>query len=299
MTTQMTTQSLKGEGMIKTMVFTCRRCGYTTTDKGNYMRHLKRKRQCLVTKEDVPITTLLEEVQEGKQTIDAPSTVYHCPCGKCFTDRSNRFRHMKTCKNKILPIESEPSVPLSVVNELKAEVETLKRLMVQPSNSNTNVTMNVNNGTVNNINIQIRNFGQENMEALPVEVVRDCFMNLDFKNMFKNLYCDANYPENHNVKLKSKKDKQLLMYKGDQWNVMTFSSGLEELFERLSKELVQFARTCKTEAVKDCGEEEFDNLSRLLYAAVEKVEEARIKKFRKEVDQDILCALEEKQIVVS
>lgn len=245
-----------------------------------------------MTNEDLPISTLLEDFIKERE--DA-SHRYVCSCGKSFTDRSNRHRHMKTCTKT----KEEETVPVSVVNELKAEFEKLKQQVMQsPGTGSTTVNNgtvnNINNGTVNNINIQIRNFGNENMEALPMDVVRGCFMNLDFKEMFKNLYCDDNYPENHNVKIKSKKDKQLLMYKQDQWKILPFSTGFEELFHRLSKELMQFVRTCKEEAIEDCGEEEVDRLCRLLYAAAEKVEEVKVKKFRKGVDQDILCVLEEK-----
>lgn len=278
-------------------MFECKRCGYSTIRKIDLLRHLERKKICIPSINDIEPSVLIKELTQKNYN----DHTYDCSkCGTKFNTRQSRHRHMKTCKSILK--EEEPSVPLHVVNELKAEFEKLKQQVMQCSGSNTTVnngTMNINNGVVNNINIQIRNFGQENMDALPMDVVRGCFMNLDFKEIFKNIYCDNNFPENHNIKIKSKKNKQLLMYKQDQWNILPFSTGFEELFHRLSKELVQFIRSCKDEAIEDCGEEEFDRLCRLLYAAAEKVEEAKVKKFRKEVDQDLLCVLEERNMAIT
>jgi hypothetical protein len=176
---------------------------------------------------------------------------------------------------------------------LKQKLESLNKQTAS------NVTNNTNNGTVNNnhIHIEIKNFGNENMAALPIDVIKDSFMNLDFKNVFENLYCDDSYPENQNVKLKSKKDKQLLMFKSDKWNVTTFDYGLDQIFNKLYGLFDEFARHHQEEAMADSGEEEYYKMKRLLQAACDKLDKAG-QRFRKEVDKDIICALEEKKLVV-
>ena len=220
---------------------------------------------------------------------------YDCPyCERQFNSRSNKSRHLNTCKQHPSLVKEE-MVPLSVVTDLQREIAKLKEQVENISHSNTtNNTVNgdVNNGTVNNISIEIKNFGSENMEALPHKLIRECFMNLDFREMMKNLYCDDDFPENHNVKIKSSKAQQLYMYKGDKWNILPYREGTKQIIARLGKVFDEFRRKHPGEAIEDMGEDEFECMSREL---------ASILKGNKqnEIGNDILCALEEKRVVVT
>jgi hypothetical protein len=267
--------------------FECQRCGYVASTKANLIKHLKRVTPCSCTQKNISCEVQLQEL-----TTKVIENGYKCKyCDKMYVNQCNVYRHQKTCK-----VKDDENDLKNVVEELRKEVNQLKKQLTAPTTSN--ITNNTNNGTVNNsINIQIKNFGNENMAALPSDVIKDSFVNLDFKNVFENLYCDDNYPENQNVKLKSKKDKQLLMYKSDKWNVTTFDYGLEEIFNKLYGLFDEFARHHQEEAMADSGEEEYYKMKRLLQAASDKLDKAG-KKFRKGVDNDIICALEEKKLVV-
>lgn len=266
----------------------CRRCGHVSSCKSNLMKHLRRKVPCLPMKEDISIEDMVSNLT-AKEYNDVTYDCSHC--GKRFNTRQSKSRHMQICKAK-----KDIDTDKSQINKLIQEVEELKRRIGEVSNNN---VVNINNGTVNNnnIKIEIKNFGNENMAALPMRTIRECFSTMDFKNMFEALYCDDDFPENQNVKLKSKKDKQLLLYKSDKWNITSFDNGLEEIFNKLYNIFDEFARQHEEEAIEDSGEEEYYKMRRLLQAACEKLDKAG-KVLRKEVDKDIICALEEKKLVV-
>lgn len=269
--------------------FICKRCGFEASKKYTLLCHLQRKKTCPPLKKDLDVLSLIDELTKR----NLPDKTYDCDkCDKKFSTRSGKSHHMKICT----VIKADDQQQIQTLQEtvllMQQELEKLKQ-------QTGNTTNNTNNGTINNINIQIRNFGHENMDALPLSTVRESFMNnLDFKTMFQSLYCDNDFPENHNIKLKSKKDKQLLLYKDNRWNVLPYSTGLQEVFNRLSTELRRFVHLYRQDAIEDCGEEEFEELYELLHAVVHKVEQTRVKKFRKELHKDILCCLEEQTLTV-
>jgi hypothetical protein len=207
---------------------------------------------------------------------------------------------MKICKKNPANMPQEEMIPMSVVKELQQQVTMLQEKVEKISQSNitNNTVNNINNGTVNNITIEIKNFGQENMAALPKQVILDNIG--DYRVLFENLHCDESYPENHNVKLKSKKNKELLLYKNDKWNVLPFSSGLDEIFNNLFNEMQIFISHHRDEVIAELGgEDELESFNRLMYAAYHKLDERRAKQIRKEADTGIICALEGHRMVVA
>lgn len=74
----------------------CRRCKHESTSKSNLLSHLRRKKPCKVTSENVKVQVLIDDllkrpVQEKKR--------YSCSaCNYQFNNRQSKSRHMKTCK---------------------------------------------------------------------------------------------------------------------------------------------------------------------------------------------------------
>lgn len=270
--------------------FTCPRCGHSTCDKSNFVRHLNRKILCKPSVADVSLQELKDKFTYEKVYKDE---TYDCDqCGKRFNSRQGRYKHMKTCD-----VVGAIQMLKKQMADQQREIEFL-RSKVSQSNITNNTVNHINNGTVNNnITIEIKNFGQENMAALPNQVILD---NLgDYRIMFENLYCDETYPENHNVKLKSKKSKELLIYKNDKWNVLPFANGLDEIFNKLFIEMQKFIGAHKDEVIEHLGgEDELESFNRLMYAAYNKLDERRAKEVRKEADTGIICALEGHRMVV-
>lgn len=258
--------------------FNCIRCGYKTDLLCNYKKHLKRQKICDSIIEDV---TLDEEINKYFQEKD---DMFKCECGKTYSSRQGYYTHKKVCshkQNEILKCE---------MNELKSQLNELKR-KVENVGCNTN---NVNNGTINNIIInvksnekkELKNFGYENMEAIPDEFIRSCLMNLEFRTLFENLHCDPEYPENHNVRLKSMKNRQIEMYKDDSWKTLPFQEGLYDIIKQLHNIFDIYYNNNRDKVIEDVGDEIDDLIKTLDEISI-------FTKKSDEIKRDILCALDD------
>lgn len=125
------------------------------------------------------------------------------------------------------------------------------------------------------------------MDAIPHDFIRSCFMNLQFRSLFENLHFDPDFPENHNVRLKSDKRQQLEIYKDDRWKVTPFHSGLAEIINRLSVIFDSFHRKYNHEVLEDMNQHELDVL------LDELTEISKVSKRSEGIRQELLCVLEE------
>ena len=218
-------------------MYVCKRCGYESEYKHCLQNHFKRKVPCQVTKEDISIDVLLNEMAESKQY---SSKTYDCEyCGKKFNKCSNKSRHKKICKEKPRDTETIVHDLSEQVKKLQSQIEDLHASKVQNISSNntsnsstTNNTCNTSNNTNNTQNININlpnNFGRENMAAIPESLISTLFMNLRFRELLANLHCDPNFPENQNVRIRSVKRNTMEIFRNNKWDIMTFTSGLTEL----------------------------------------------------------------------
>jgi hypothetical protein len=154
----------------------------------------------------------------------------HCECNYCykkFNNKSNMYTHRKNCKK---------STKNNSLNDLKIKVEFLIKQNKDLENKINNTIPIIQNNTTNNntqnINInvpKIRDFGKENMDAIPETLVSTLFMDLRFRELLANLHCDPNYPENQNIRIKSIKRNTMEIFRNNKWDIMTFSNGLTEL----------------------------------------------------------------------
>lgn len=196
------------------MEFVCKRCGHKTKTKGNLTTHLKRKNACVANLSDVPVEDLLDELITKRE----PSIIPCRFCDKGFSTLQNRWRHEQDCKQK-----NKVSI-----HDLLVEIESLKKRLPEETPK---ITMNntVNNQININLSTPLREFGFENKDAIPESLISTCFMFLRFRDLLENLHCDPNFPENHNVRLKSLKNKTMEVYQNKKWNVIPLQNGLKDL----------------------------------------------------------------------
>jgi len=101
---------------------------------------------------------------------------------------------------------------------------------------------NINNGTVNNNNIQINNFGSENEEYLDNEY----FIKLLSKNNFekaylkltKDIYLRVDHPENRTIKIENLNNKFAYKYENGKWKGI-LKSELKDLLHNKNKKLIK------------------------------------------------------------
>jgi hypothetical protein len=205
--------------------------------------------------------------------------------------------HQKKCKLRVNTFDVTESGNIA---KIKKEIDGLKDIIkVQQTNNNiTNINIiNKQNNTQNNnfFNnssdirniVKLRNFGNENMGAVPHDFIRGCFMNLQFRSLFENLHFDPQYPENHNIRLKSTKRKCLEIYHNDQWNLTGFTDGLHTIVQNLCNIFYQFQKENKCEVLEDMSSEELTEVLEQL----DKVTE--VSKASESIKKQLLFALEQ------
>jgi hypothetical protein len=115
--------------------------------------------------------------------------------------------------------------------------------MISTMINNTKPTIsNINNGTIttensNNItnNIQINNFGQENLDYLDKEYFKNLIMNQHIEKgyvqLIKDIYLNKEHPENKTVKVENINNKYALVFNNDKWDTM-LKADLKEMLHK-------------------------------------------------------------------
>lgn len=258
-------------------MFDCKRCGHEFTTKGNLVTHLKRKYVCKPEIQDLNVKILLDELTDKQFN----ERTYDCEiCKKKFNTYKSKWRHSKGCQIK----EENQTVPLKTYNDLKDKFE---KAMLRFENhfenkGNLIINNNINNG--NQVIQKLRNFGNENMDAVPPHFIRSSLMNLEYATLFENLHCDPEYPENHNIRIKSKKDKELEMFTQDKWKIKSFKNGLIEVMDHLNRIYEDFCKHNYNDLIEDVGEEDAETTLKELETK---------SKITPDVQKEILHTLEE------
>jgi hypothetical protein len=212
--------------------FICKRCDSLFTIKSHLKSHLQRKNPCEFINDDLDREDLIEELYQRKLN----DKTYDCDyCNMKFNHSSARSRHKKTCKSKPLDkisiLENTVEKLVSQIDNQQSKIDEqqskIEKLEAQPSNTTNNTT---NNNTQINLNgIKLRDFGKENMDALPESLISSLFCDLRFRELLAQLHCDPNYPENHNIRIRSIKRNTMEIFRNNKWDLMNFTKGLNEL----------------------------------------------------------------------
>lgn len=156
-------------------------------------------------------------------TCKGTSSPFQCvKCRKILSSKQSKYKHMKICKG--VQQTTETSQPIQ--HEATPAVQ----------NQNNNYMINNGNCTINNnYTINIRNFGDENMEHITDEVKDRFAKQLNGKgilNLIKDVHFNPKVPENHNIR-KCEDDKQLCkVYENGYWELKDHKSTINELIDK-------------------------------------------------------------------
>jgi hypothetical protein len=133
-------------------------------------------------------------------------------CETIFTRNTNLQRHLKDrCKSKkyydeLELIRKKLNIVIIENEHLKQELKNHNTQVVNNNNNTNNTLANqINNGTVNNnnVNIQLVQFGNENIDDLDIQEALNIYLKSTGGNILSNIlkYVNLNekYPENHNI----------------------------------------------------------------------------------------------------
>lgn len=260
--------------------YNCRRCGYTCDKKGSLVKHFNRKTLCTPTLEDIDVKILLEEIKKPSLT-----SGFQCEfCDKYFSTRQGKYQHKLICKKKKNDDIS------SRIEELTKEINDLKQISSKDKATTNSQNINCNN----TYNIQINNlkpFGSENMEPLDIQTIGDLFLNLDIPELLKILHCNPDYPENHNIRIKSVKRKAIEIYRGNKWDIVTYVNGLSEYLKQGRKIFFEYYKNNKNTVKDEMTSEELEDILKTL-REIDSIEKEVFNKVLKRYYNDLALMLE-------
>ena len=252
--------------------YTCECCCFSTSLKTNFQRHLdtkKHKKRILchqfvtnlspeshhfVTRKSPflsPIVTNNSKNTEKKNNIEEKNSEkkYICKyCNSSFKYRQGMYRHIKfTCKKsndedlkELVKLMNEKLTNITKeVENSKKEIEK-KDKMIQKLSTKLQIT-NYNNTNCIVNNIQLLNYGDTDISHLTKIDYEKALnqVNNAIPNIVKKIHFNPNKPENMNVYIPNIKDKYILIFDGNEWQLKNRSKELNNLIDdkyRLLKE---------------------------------------------------------------
>lgn len=200
---------------MQAQMYVCKRCHYTSTQKGNLQRHLLKEKHCPSTYEDIPIQQLIDELDVKKYNMN--NKCHSCEhCDAKFTHKNNLKRHIDEfhCEHKTV---------------------TANNNLAGAGNSNINIQGNNNTASItNNITIELHDFGNENIDHIlnNFQFLYDCFYARDIVRLIEYIYADPAHPENQNVRLQNQRLKLMEKFLNKSWRTQDMDEMLQQLVDR-------------------------------------------------------------------
>jgi len=179
-------------------MFICNRCNYTTNDKSNFVKHLKKINICNAIDEE----HLSFNPNDQLKTIIKINKNFSCNCGKSYSSSYYLIHHKKTCK-----IINSTSIS-DKIQKLEEEVKLLKENQRTPIVINDNRKLIINSFGEHDISY-IKNEFFHNLLELPRDAI---------KNLSQEIYVNDEHPENQNVKITDSNRNIIKIYKSDDDN---------------------------------------------------------------------------------
>ncbi len=206
------------------MEYKCTRCGYTTNRSNNLKKHLANKIICKPILENIDRQTIYDSIFNKNYKFECEF------CNKTYKTRDVLNKHkLKFHKNEISKKDS-----VNETNELLKQIITI----LQSKNENkelTNINITTNNNIVTNNNLNVQyNF-------LKDSYIMNCARKMDsgLIDFIKSIRFNPDHPENMNVKLHTKRDKTLYVYKNEKWEICDAKWTLEEMIIHGAKIIYQ------------------------------------------------------------
>lgn len=138
-------------------------------------------------------------------------------CGKNFTTKGNMLRHRVNCKDKN-SYNDNMDYLIEKNTKLEHEVRTIKNLLKKEKSKN--IINNTTNIMQNNIQININDFGKEDISHISMEFVKDLIVKMNSYSIVKYIEkVHFSNPMNMNILIPNSKDKFILLKNGDTWTM--------------------------------------------------------------------------------
>jgi hypothetical protein len=226
--------------------FHCKRCGHASKRLGDLKKHFNRKVMCQAIISDVLVADLYNETFDIKDE----TKTFRCGfCEKGFKHHSNQLEHQRICKQK--PSKNVQCLQ-NEITKLKDDVKHLKSLV-----SNKIVNNITNNIQHNNITIHLNNFGNEKIEHMAHNFIKDCLKEKDMVRLLEHIHFDPEHPENHTIRIKNVNQNLMEYHEEGRWVIGKKDKVLEDMINCIGYRVLRtFYRKNKQDINEEIQEEE-------------------------------------------
>ena len=249
------------------MSFHCELCKYSTVRRYNYDKHIKSEKHILKNKP----TTSFEEViltdAKVSHTVTAVVELLKCKyCEQCYRHKSSLSKHIKyNCtKNKdedmkelvrLLNIQMEQQkqeftnkieTQSKQIESQSKQIEKLMGKLEISGSFNTTISNNVNN-------ITLLSYRETDLSHLTDQDYQYCIKRVNHcvKSMIERVHFNPLKPENMNIYISNIKDKYIMLYDGQNWNVANKKDELDRLYEEKEMMLEEWLESNPDQELKD------------------------------------------------
>ena len=240
--------------------YKCPRCGFNNIIKTKYIQHLKRQYICTPLINDIDLNdeyikyNITDKIIDNKPNISQKSAFsksnvsqnkpkkYECEyCKKKYNHKQSLHKHLKTCKEKIKDDECRNDM-LELIkklneqlekkdNEFKKQLEK-KDKQIEELIKKTGITQNIQNNNIQN-NIKILAYKNTDISHLTDNDFIYCFnrSNMCIPHLIKKIHFNPKKPENNNVYISNIKNKYIMVYDGNKWNLHNQNETIEDLID--------------------------------------------------------------------
>lgn len=207
------------------MTYRCKRCDKELSTKQSLERHLTKKTACTAkdSEHEIAVDVLIEELNKAE-----PSNALKCPkCSKEFSSRQSKYKHLKFhCK--------EDPIVASIEERITNLERLIQNLNAHTPGSNSNVHINNGNQINNNITFQVNSYGNERLDHLNSDFLTKCLFsqNNGIKALMKEIHFNPELPENHNIRVLSKKQNLLEKYEDGAWHPCDKNNTLDDMIRK-------------------------------------------------------------------
>ena len=259
-------------------MYYCKHCNYRAKQKSHYDKHLKSKKHIKLAEVSPKLAEISPKLAEisPKLAEVSPKLAEVSPklqldkkgifckyCNKEFRHKSSLSKHIKyTCKKnddedirELVRLLNEQNKKLTEQNSHLAEqnthmqkqIEKLSKKLQVGSITNNNNTTNCGNSTVN-YNIKLLNYRDTDYSHLThndyLKCISDC--NHCVKTLIQKVHINKKKPENMNVYVPSMKEKYIMVYNKNKWNLENRKEIIDNMFDQNEWTIEQFYDEYKT-----------------------------------------------------
>ena len=194
--------------------YKCLRCGYSNHIKTHFYKHLRRKKICPPKLSDISI----EECHKKIFGYDMPYEIKKSEASQINLDKNSSIE-MKDNENF----------------ELKKEIKELKKQMETILLNNSKPTQIVGDMTVNNMYFYLNAFGNEKLDYITSNIIRQITNNEPMNSvpkLLKEIHFNPKHNENHNIYIPNKKQGYAKVYDGEKWILKRKQDVIEDMTDK-------------------------------------------------------------------